>query len=186
VPVSPASPLRRHWPAVGALLVGAALWAVDTASFAPLGARYRRLLVEAGEMGATFDPRLAAAPLPPRVTDLFRGNSLTPAEADRMAQSGFLATDLVRRVSAAALGRGIEVSASQPGSATQTTATLEVRAQLVLEGRYEQVVELLDDLAREGALYRIEELSLAPQPGGRVQADLQLARMLLKRGGPAR
>ncbi len=184
--MSAPSPLLRHWPAIVALLVGGALWAVDTASFAPLGARYRRLLVEAGEMGATFDPRLAVAPLPPRVTDLFRENSLAPAEADRVAQSGFLATDLVRRVSAAALGRGIEVSASQPGTATQTAATLEVRAEIVLEGGYAQIMGLLDDLAREGALYRVDELSLAPRPGGRVQTEIQLARMLLKRGGPTR
>ena len=184
--MSAADSVRRHWPALGALLVGAALWAVHTTSFAPLAAQYRRLLAQAGEMGATFDPRLAVAPLPPRVTDLFRQNSLAVAEADRLGQSGFLATDLVRRVSATAQRRGIEVSASQPGSATQTSATLEVRAQLVLEGRYEQVVGLLDELAREGALYRVEELALAPQPGGRVQADVQLARMLLKRGGPAR
>lgn len=184
--MSPRESFRRLWPAAGALLVVLSLWVVHSASFAPLASRYRRLLVEAGEMGATFDPRLAAAPLPPRVTDLFRRNSLAAADADRLSQSGFLATDLVRRISAAALRRGIEVSASQPGSATQTQATLEVRAQLMLEGRYEQVLTLLDDLAREGGLYRLEELSLSPQPGGRVQADLQLARMLLKRGTVAR
>jgi hypothetical protein len=169
-----------------ALLLGAALWAADTAGFAPLAARYQRLLVEAGEMGATFDPRLAVAPLPPRVTELFRENSVAVADADRLAQSGHFATDLVRRVSATALQRGIEVSASQPGAATQTAAALEVRAQLVLQGRYEQVVELLDDLAREGALYRVEELSLTPEENGRVVADLQLARMVLTRRGPAR
>lgn len=184
--MSAAASLPRTWPALAALVLGAALWSVHSASFAPLAARYRKLLVQAGEMGATFDPRLAAAPLPPRVTDLFRANSVAAADAERLALSGSLATDLVRRVSEAARGRGIEVAASQPGSAAQTAAAVEVRAQLVLQGRYEQIVGLLDALAREGALYRVEELSLAPLEGTRVQAELQIARMLLKRGGPSR
>jgi hypothetical protein len=180
--MSPADPLRRQWPAVVAVLVAALLWAVHTVSFAPLTARYRDLLLEAGEMGATYDPRLAVAPLPPRVTELFRANAMTTPEAERMMQSGFLATDLVRRISDSALRRGIGVIASQPGPGTQTASSLEIRAQLVLHGRYEKVVTFLDDLAREGSLYRVERLSLAPDPDGGVQADLQIARMLFKRG----
>ena len=180
--MSASDPLRRHWPALVAVLVAVLLWAVHSASFAPLTARYRKLLIEAGEMGATFDPRLAVAPLPPRVTDLFRANALSTTDADRMTQSGFLSTDLVRRLSDAAVHRGLAVSAAQPGPATQTATALELRAQLVLQGRYEQVVSLLDDLARAGSLYRVEQLSLAPDAGGAVQADLRIARMLFKRG----
>jgi hypothetical protein len=60
-----------------------------------------------------------------------------------------------------------------------------VRARLELQGRYEQIVKLLDDLSREGALYRVDELLIEPLPGGRVSADLTLTRRLLKRGGPA-
>ena len=179
-------PALRVLPAIAALLVGLTLWVVHTTGFSPQATRYRQLLLEAGEMGATLDPRLAVAPLPPRVTDFFRRNSVAAADADRLAQSGFLATDLVRRVSETAAECAIAVAGSQPGAATQTAASIEVRAHLELQGRYEQIVELLDDLAREGALYRVEELAVTPLPGGRVRADLEITRMLLKRGRAAR
>ena len=176
----------RFGPALAALLLGACLWVFHSMAFAPLAARYRSLLLEAGEMGATLDPRLAVAPLPPRVTELFRLNSVAIADADRLAQSGFLATDLVRRVSETATRRAITVTSSQPGAATQTATAIEVRARLELQGRYEQIVKLLDDLSREGALYRVDELSIVALPGGRVSTHLMLSRRLLKRGGPAR
>lgn len=181
--MSPLSPAVRYLPALAALLIGANLWVFHTTSFAPLATRYRSLLLEAGEMGATLDPRLAVAPLPRRVTELFRENSLTPADADRLSQSGFLATDLVRRVSETAAACAITVSSSQPGSATHTAASVEVHAHLELQGRYEQIVELLDRLSREGTLYRVDELLIVPLPNGHVRADLELTRMLLKRGG---
>ena len=172
----------RFLPALAAFVLGVCLWVFHTASFAPLAAQYRQLLLQAGEMGATLDPRLAVAPLPPRVVDLFRENSVAVAEADRLSQSGFLATDLVRRVSETAAECGIAVSGSQPGSATETASSIEVRAQLELQGRYVQVVALLDALAREGALYRVEELTILPMPGGRIRADLELTLMMFKRG----
>ncbi len=184
--MSSPSLLRRSWPTLLALLVGGGLWSVHTLSFGPLAAHYRTRLTQAGEMGASLDPRLAAAPLPERVIDLLRSNSVAAADAGGLSQSGFLATDLVRRVSEKAVACGIDVAASKPGTASQTATTLEVRAELRLHGRYEEVVRLLDDLASEGTLYRVEELTLAPAPGGLVQADLHIARMLLKRGAAVR
>jgi hypothetical protein len=184
--MSETNPIRRHWAAMLALLLGVGLWAAHTLSFAPLAAHYRRQLTAAGEIGASLDPRLAVAPLPPRVTHLFQANSVSLADADRLSQSGSYATDLVRRVSEIAVANGLAVAASQPGAASQTSSTLEVRAQLRLQGRYEQVVRLLDQLAHEGAFYRLDALSLAPLAGGRVEADLQVTRMLMKRGAPAR
>jgi type II secretion system (T2SS) protein M len=179
-------PIQHHWAALLALLLGAGLWAAHTLSFAPLAAHYRRQLTAAGEIGASLDPRLAVAPLPPRVTRLFQANSISAADADRLSQSGSFATDLVRRVSEIAVANGLDVVASQPGAASHTTSTIEVRAQLRLQGRYEQVVRLLDQLAHEGAFYRLDGLSLAPLERGGVEADLQVTRMLMKRRGPAR
>lgn len=180
--MSPLAPAVRYLPALAALLVGASVWLFHITSFAPLATRYRALLLEAGEMGATLDPRLAVAPLPRRVVELFRDNSVAAADADRLAQSGSLATDLVRRVSETAAACGITVSSSQPGTATHTAASLEVRAHLELHGSYEQLVELMDRMSHEGALYRVDELLIAPLPNGRVRADLELTRMILKRG----
>ena len=154
--------------------------------FSPLAGRYRQQLEAAGELGAPLDPRLVLAPLPPRVTDMLRKNSLSEAEANQLSQSGFLATDLVRRLAGVAVGVGIDVAASEPGSVTQTASTVEVRAGLRLRGRYAQVVKLLDALANERSLYRIERLSLAPLPGGLVESKLEVARVFLKRsGGPS-
>jgi hypothetical protein len=163
------------------LLVLALLWSVQTIGFGPLAARYRTQLAAAGEIGASLDPRLASAPLPPRVLELLRRNSVEATDADRLSQSGVLATDLLRRVSDSAVGRGIDVAGSEPGVATQTTTTLEVRAHLKMRCRYAQVVELLGDLAGEHALYRIERLTITPQPNGLNESELWVARVLLKR-----
>jgi len=176
-------PLRRFWPALASLLVLALLASVHSLVFAPLAGRYREQLEAAGELGAALDPRLVLAPLPPRVTDLLRKNSLSEAEANQQSQSGFLATDLVRRLASAAVSCGIDVAASEPGTVAQTPTTVEVRAQLRLRGRYTQIVKLLDTLAQERSLYRIEKLSLAPLPGGDVESKIEVARVFLKRSG---
>src|SRR5262249_30112104 len=148
---APATP-RRFWPALASLVVLALLSSVHSLVFAPLAARYRQLLDDAGEMGAPLDARLALAPLPPRVTQLVRANSVTAPEAEQQSQSGFLATDLVRRIARSAVARGMDVAASEPGAVAQTPGTVEVRAELRLRGRYAQLVLLLDDLSREHSL----------------------------------
>ncbi len=180
------SPLRRFWPALVCLIVLALLWLVHSLGFAPLATRYRKQLAGAGDLGASLDPSLVAAPLPPRVVDLMRRNSVADADAARLGESGFLATDLVRRVAETAVGCGIDVAASEPGATTQTVNTLEVRARLRMHCRYDQLVELLDDLAEEHSLYRVEQLSLVPLPRGLVDADLWVARVLLKRAAGTR
>lgn len=176
------STLRRLWPALVSLVLLAGLWTAHTLAFRPLAVRYRAQLAGAGDVGASLDPRLAEAPLPPRVVDLLRSNSLLAADAERLGQSGSLATDLVRRLSEAATGCGITVAASEPGTATQTASTLEVRAHVRLRCRFGQLVELLDELSAERALYRVERLSLAPQPENMLDAELWVARVMIKRG----
>jgi hypothetical protein len=180
----PGPQLFRFWPALASLLVLALLWSVQTVGFGPLATRYRTQLTAAGEIGASLDPRLASPPLPPRVLEFLRSNSVAAADADGLSQSGFLATDLVRRVSERAVGRGIDVAGSEPGVATQTPSTLEVRAHLKLRGRYAQFVELLGDLAGEHGLYRIERMTISPQLNGLTETELWIARVLLKREVP--
>jgi len=176
-------PLRRFWPALVSLVVLGLFSSIHSLEFWPLAGRYRQLLNEAGELGAPLDPRVGLAPLPPRVTELLRRNSLASEDADRMSQSGFLATDLVRRVAGTAVACGIDVAASEPGAIAHTTSTVEVHAELRLRGRYADFVRLMDALSREQSLYRVEQLSLTPLPRGRLEARLELARVLLKRGG---
>lgn len=181
--LAPNQPLRHYWPALASLLVLALLSAVHSFVFAPLAGRYRTQLADAGEIGASIDPRLAEAPLPPRVTDLLRRNSVAAADAERLTRSGFLATDLVRRISDAAVECGIDIAASEPGLTSQTPTSLEVRAHLRLRCRYSQFVELLGDLANEHSFYRVERMSILPVGSGQVDAELWMARILLKRGG---
>lgn len=178
------SPLRRSWPALVALVVLALLWVVHSLGFSPLAARYRAQLASAGDVGASLDPRLASAPLPPRVTDLLRRNSIAAADADRLSQSGFLATDLVRRISEAAVACGVDVAGSEPGSTTQTETTVEVRAHLHLRCRYAQFVELLGDMSAEHTLYRFERIAMAPLPSELTDVEIWVTRVLLKRGAP--
>jgi hypothetical protein len=183
--VSPGAPslVRRFWPAVASVSVLALLWCLQTLGFAPLATRYRAQLAAAGEIGASLDPALASTPIPPRVNDLLRHNSVAAAEAARLGQSGSLAIDLVRGVSATAVGCGIDVTGSEPGVVTPTAGTLEVRAHLRLRCRYAQLVELLDRLAGQQSLYRIERMAVVPRPDGSTDTELWVARVLLKRGG---
>jgi len=174
--------LRRQVPTLVSLLVLALLWLVQTVAFAPLAARYRSLIAAGGDVGASLDPTLAATPPPPRVADLLRRNSVGEGDAERLSQSGFLATDLVRRLSEVAHAKGIEVASSEPGAATQTATTVEGRAHLKLRCRYSELVSLLGRLSAEQSLYRIERMAVVPRASGGADAELWVAQVLLKRG----
>lgn len=176
--------LRRFWPALVSAILLAQLWIVHTLGFRPLAVRYRAQLATAGEIGASLDPSLALAPLPPRVIDLLRRNSVAAEDAEGLSQSGFLATDLVRRISETAGAFGIDVAASEPGVATQSTSSLEVRAHLRLRCHYDQFIRLLDALAAGRSFFRIERMSLTPRPDGLTDVELWVARLLFKRGAP--
>lgn len=177
---------RRLAPALVALLVLALFMLVHSLVFAPAAARYRRLLASAGTIGASIDPSLAPPPVPAAVTVFLQQNSVAPPDASRRAESGELATDLVRRVAQAADACGLTVVESTPGVANRTTGPLEVRARVRLQGRYEQAVALLDRLDRDRALYRIERMTLSGAETGTVELELALARMLVERGNGAR
>lgn len=183
---NPAPWTRSLGPALLALGTFAVFSLVNSLSFQPLAARYHEQLAKAGAVGASIDPRLAVSPVPPRVQELLRLNSVTTAEADRLVASGQLATDLVRTVSDLADGIGLDIVESEPGVVTQSGGTLEVRAQLRLRARYAQIVELLDRFAQQRALVRIERLVVSPGEGDRVEVELRVASVRLKRGGTAR
>src|SRR5262245_64201773 len=118
--------------------------------------------------------------------EMLRKNSLSEAEANQLSQSGFLATDLVRRLAGTAVACDLDVAASEPGTVAQTPGTVEVSAELRLRGRYGQVVKLMDALARERSLYRVERVFVVPLPGSIVECKLEVARVFLKRsGGPS-
>lgn len=177
---------RRFAPALFAVLVLALFMLVHALAFTPMAAHYRRLLAAAGTVGASIDPSLAPPPVPAPVTLFLQQNSVEASEAGRRADSGELATDLVRRVSEAADACGLEVVESTPGVANRTQGPLEVRAHVRLQGRYEQVVALLERLDGDRALYRIDRMNLSGAETGRAELELWLARMLIERGEAAR
>lgn len=177
---------RRLAPALFAVLVLALFMLVHVLVFAPMAARYRQLLASAGTIGASIDPSLAPPPVPASVTLFLQRNSVESNEAEGRAESGGLATDLVGRVAQAADSCGLALVESTPGVANRTRGPLEVRAHIRLQGRYEQIIRLLDRLDRDRALYRVERMNLTGGETGAVELELWIARMHIERGGAAR
>ena len=177
---------RRFLPALASVLILAIVLLVHTLVFEPLAARYHRQLAQSGEIAASLDPSLAASPIPMPVQDLLMDNSVEASDAARLAESGELATDLVKRIADASDRAGLEVAESTPGTVSQTAGTLEVRAHVRLRGDYAEVITLLDTLARDGSLYRLDRFNLASGEHGRLESELWVARLIVKRGGSPR
>ena len=176
-----AARLRRHWPVFASLIVLAVFGAIHVLTFVPMAQRYERAVHNAGDMGATFDPSGAQPAMPPHVAVLLTENSLPSASAEQQGQSGALAATLMQHVAEAADRHGLDVVVSEPGVLTQTPAAVEVRAHLRMRGRYAQFVEMVDALAHDGALYRIERFSMAPTGAANQDIELWVARLWLKR-----
>jgi hypothetical protein len=105
---------RRFLPALAAILVLAIVLLVHTLVFEPLAARYHRQLAQSGEIAASLDPSLAASPIPMPVQDLLMDNSVEASDAARLAESGELATDLVKRIADASRSGRARGSPSPP------------------------------------------------------------------------
>jgi len=172
---------RRQVPMLAALAMGLVFLGVHTFVFQPLEQRYRRALVAAGPMGATLDPSQTTQALPPRVYTLLIENARPTSEVERAAQSGALAGELMQTLSGVAGRHGLDVVVSEPGLLTEQPTQLQVRAHLRMRGRYAGVVSFLEDLSRQPGLYRIERLLLEPDDDGRLEIELNVARLLLKR-----
>lgn len=175
---------RRQAPLFASLAVFAIFLAVNTVAFEPLAARYRRALSQAGSYGALLDPRGVRTPaMPPRVYTLLMNTSLPAAEADRKGASGQLGAELVQVLSSQAGAHGLEIVVAEPGLLSQQETTVEARAHLRMRGSYAAFTGFLDDVARSGGLRRIERFTIEPGAPGRVEIELYVASLVLKRSG---
>lgn len=173
--------LRRHIPMLAALATGLAFLLLHSLVFRPLEQRYRRALAAAGPIGATLDPSQATRALPPRVYALLVDNARPAGPADRDAQSGALAGELLQSLSALAGRSGLDVIVSEPRALTQQPTRLQVRAHFRMRGRYSALTGFLGALADRPGLYRIERLLIEPGENGVHEIELHIAQLLLKR-----
>ena len=175
---------RRQAPVFASLVVLAVFLVAQAFTFGPLAARYRQALSQAGSYGALLDPRGVQTPaMPPRVYTLLMDASLPAAEADRRGVSGQLGAELVQSLSSQAGRHGLEVIVAEPGLLTQQETSVEARAHLRMRGSYSAFAGFLDDVSRSGGLRRIERFSIEPGAPGRVEIELYVASLVLKRSG---
>ncbi|MFN8586238.1 MAG: hypothetical protein U0704_00415 [Candidatus Eisenbacteria bacterium] len=175
---------RRQAPLFGSLVVLVLFLLANAVAFAPLSARYQQALSQAGSYGALLDPRGVSTPaMPPRVYTLLMDASLPAADADRKGASGQLGAELVQALSRQAGSHGLEVVVAEPGLLTQQETSVEARAHLRMRGSYASFMGFLDDVSRSGGLRRLERFSIEPDTPGKLNIEIYVASLVLKRSG---
>ena len=175
--------IRRHWPALAALLLLALLTAVDQLWFRPTAARYARTLRQATELGMPLDPSRMPRMIPPRVFALIADNSLPAAQAAEAANSGSLTAEFLGEITQHMGQRHVSVISTEPGPTSQDSHSVQLRAHVKAHGHYTDFVMLLDDFAHDRRLFGIDRFNLTPEPGSGVFVELWMSRLVLKAGG---
>jgi len=178
--------LRRNWPLVGAVGLFVVFTITHQFLFEPAARRYQAAVKRASDLGMAVDPTQAQAMMPPRVFALVADNALPSPEAIELGNSGVLTARLLEDLSRTVGEHGLEVLVTQPGSVTQQTRSVMVRAYVKLRGRYGQVVSLFDALAKSGRLVSIDRFSMSPDGTGHMDVDLWVTRLVLKQDRKAR
>lgn len=178
-----ANRVRTQWPIALAILVLLGFVAVQAAVQAPLTARFRRALGQAGSLGAVLDPSRGAVPaaMPPRVYTLLMENSSPPLEVDGKAQAGTLGAELVQQLSSLATLQHLDVVVAEPGPVTQQPGWAEARAHLRMRGTWGRWLSFLDAIAHSGRLLTIERFSLSPTESGACDIEVWISGATLKR-----
>jgi hypothetical protein len=177
--------IRRQWPLFATVLLFASFTYVHWTFFRPQADRYRAAIAQAATLGLVLDPSHPAQtpPLPMSVYTVLMDNSLPSGEAEARSQSGTLGAQLAQTLSSMANRRGLEIVVAEPGTMTQLSGSIEIRAHLRLRGRYTSFVMLVDDLARDDRLWALERFTIIPSGSGRDEFDVWMASCLLKRSG---
>jgi hypothetical protein len=121
--------------------------------------------------------------MPPRVVALIAGNTMAPQEAMTRGSSGALSADLVDAIAAAANRAGVNLIATDPGLTQQQDQRVLVKAHVRATCTFAQLLRMLDALARGDQLISVERFSLVETTGNRIQLELWLSRLVLKRSG---
>lgn len=172
--------LRRQWPLFGAIGIFLVFFLTNEIGFRPTVRRYQQAVKRAADLGLSMEPGSGAAILPPRVFALLADNALPPAQAQEMAGSGALTSQLLEDLSNALSRNRIQVMLTEPGPVTQQPQSVEVRAHLRVRCSYPQFVALLDDLSRGPGLISVDRFKMNSQGGADV-IEMWVSRFLLKK-----
>jgi hypothetical protein len=175
--------IRRRWQPWAAGAIGIAFVLAHLTVYLPLKARLAAAETRARALGVAFDPDAPPATMPPRVVALIAGNTMAPQEAQTRGTSGALTADLLDAIGAAANGTGVNLIATEPGITLQQDDWVFVKAHVKATCSFSQFLRLLDALARGDQLISIERFSLVQASGNRLQLELWLSRLVLKRSG---
>ena len=182
MPVNPiwATMLRRHWALVGAIGLFAVFSLANALVFQPVARRYEVAEKQAAELGLTSDPAKSPALMPPRVFALVADNALPSSQAQELGNSGVLTARLLEDLTRLIDAHGMEVMMTEPGAVTQEGRSVIVRAYLKVSGRYDQLVTLFGDVAKDRQLIAIDRFNLSTTAPGRESIDLWVSRLILK------
>ncbi len=175
--------LRRTWQPFAALGITLVFLLVHVALYLPLTRRLTVAEDRARSLGVGFDPDAPDMVMPPRVVALLAGNTLAPDAALSRGTSGALTADLFDVLTSAANRAGVSILATEPGVTLQQEKSVQVKAHVRATCTYSQFLRLLDDLARSDQLVSVERYSLVQTGGNRLQLEMWVDRLILKRTG---
>ncbi len=170
---------RRDWPVVVALLTLAMFLTVNFAVFEPAARRFDRAAREAANMGLPLDGSPPRTLVPARVAKLFADNALAADVAAQREQSGELTSGLVDQATRLAGASGLQLLSAEPGTSTDVTGSVTVRAHLKTLGSYGSLVQFLDRAARSGQLLSVDRFTYLAHEGGRGEIELWVGRTVL-------
>jgi hypothetical protein len=177
---------RRNWQAVAALVVLLAFAGLNSLAFSPLLARLQRNLDRAGRLGMPIGVSNIQPLASPRVAALLADVSLTGAVAEEQGTSGALTAALLEEVTRLATGQDLEVVATEQGLVTQLPGSVQVRAHLVLRGRYAGFLDLLEALSRSRSLIGLDRFTIRTAAAGGQEIEVWVNQLILKRSGNPR
>lgn len=175
--------LRRQWQPVTAVLAALVFLLLHVAVYLPLERRLAAAAARAHTLGIAFDPDAPPAVMPPRVVALVAGNTLAREEAMSRGTSGALTADLFDAITVAANGAGVSILATDPGVTLQQDRWVLIKAHVRASCSYGQFMRMLDTLARGDQLISVDRFSLIQTGGPRLQLELWVTRLVLKRTG---
>ena len=175
--------LRRNWRLIGAIAAFVIFTVIHFGFFRPAASRYRAALAGVGGLEAVFNPGGNQPLLPPRVYALITDNSLGPQDAQDRGGSGALGVILLENLGRIAARSGLKVTSSEPAPVSQEPLTTQVRAHLVLRGRYAEVVAFFDEMSRTPALILVERFEIKPETDSDDLLEIWVSRLYLKQAG---
>lgn len=173
--------LRRNWRLVGAIAAFLVFTLIHFTLFRPAAERYRSALSRVGGIEAVFSSGGAHPMLPPHLFALITEHSLTPQDATDRGGSGALGVLLLEDLGRQASRTGLAIVASDPGAVAQQPQSLQVRAHVIFRGRYAQLVDFFDELARSDSLTLVDRFKITPLSESTDEMELWVSRLYLKR-----